>query len=431
MFCGKCGAKNIDAAKFCEKCGAPMVSNAPFSVAKQEQKMEIVANNSTYAPKMEFKLSKRDILIFLELVLIIALAYGGKLIADKYYTPTYVAEQYFETLMEGDLGKAYDFLNVKDSEFLSKDMFVKTYRVKSRGKLGAFYAQEKKRDQISATVEITYRLENGDKDKKKEIVLQKKGTKKFFFFDEWEVSLSDGIVKDIPVYVPSEAEVWLDDIKLDEKEWTEEFYDAYCIKEAFAGTHTLKVTKPGSQTVVRNIVLDSEGEYDESLLEVEQMYLEEETLQQINNHAQTAFKKIMDTKARNLFPSFIEVLVTDPDGLGYTKDCYRRFLTLGSDYVRVKDIKVVSTDCDIWENSSDINDYEQYYDEGEDEAYILEPFHSKSNLIVAKAELSCTCIYEDSYGYEDEKDIEGTFYYGYVDGALSLLAVKLVPDGYY
>ncbi|MBO6302717.1 MAG: zinc-ribbon domain-containing protein, partial [Ruminiclostridium sp.] len=37
MFCGKCGSKNEDGAKFCSSCGAPLMTAAPAAAPVQPE----------------------------------------------------------------------------------------------------------------------------------------------------------------------------------------------------------------------------------------------------------------------------------------------------------------------------------------------------------------------------------------------------------
>lgn len=412
MFCAECGTKNDDSAKYCENCGALLVSNEVVSDDIQDTMLPMqneVINSDIAIPRMHIKFSKWMVAVVLEVIVLAVLAYGVKWIGDKYYSAEYIAKSYFETIMEGDLGEAYEFLEVKESAFISKELFKKTYKPESRGKLGSYSVKEEREDGVSATVTVTYRVLNESEERMKEIVLLKKPDKKFFIFDHWKINPGEDIAADVSICVPQNAAVSLDGVNLGKeyKKSKEDGYDIYQVPEMFCGKHVINATKKDTQPVKKNVVFYSDMGEEENVVWLPQMHLEKKVLQRIAENSQNVFKSIMDAKIKDTNAAFIDNLIVDSEGADFTKRCYENFLTVAGSYLRLKDIQVRAVDI------------------GEDDDYDFNSFISEDSPVEAGVEVNASCIYQDGYGYEEEQEVFAMFYYGHIDGKLSLLAVEL------
>ncbi len=411
MFCAECGTKNDDSARYCENCGALLVSNEVVSDGIQDSMLpmqdEVISSNAAM-PGMHIKFSKWSAAVILEVIVLAVLAYGVKWIGSKYYSAEYIAESYFEVIMEGDLGEAYEFLEVKESDFISKELFKKTYNPEGRGKLGSYSVKEERKDGVSATVKVTYRVLNESEERVKEIVLIKKSDKKFFIFDHWKVNPGEDIVADVSICAPQNAAVSLDGISLGEeyKKSKENGYDIYQISEMFCGKHVINAAKEDTQPVEKNVVFYSNTE-EENVVWLPQMHLEKKVLQRIAENSKSVFKSIMDAKVKDTNASFIDSLVVDSEGAEFTKRRYENFFTAAGSYLRLKDIQVRAIDI------------------GEDSDYDFNSFTSEGSVVEAGVEVDASCIYQAGYGYEEEREISAMFCYGHIDGKLGLLAVEL------
>ncbi len=415
MFCAECGTKNDASARYCENCGALLVSNEIVSDGIQDTMLPIqneIINSDIAMPGMHIKFSKWMVAVVLEVIVLAVLAYGVKWIGSKYYSAEYIAGNYFEAIMEGELGEAYEFLEVKESDFISKKLFKETYKPESRGKLGSYSVKEERQDGVSATVRVTYRVLNESDERVKEIVLIKKPDKKFFIFDHWKINPGEDIVADVSICAPQNATVSLDGISLGKeyKKLREDGYDIYQIPEVFCGKHVINAAKEDTQPVEKKVVLYSDMEEEENVVWLPQMHLEKKVLQRIAENSKNVFKSIMDAKIKNTNAAFIDNLIVDSEGVDFTKRCYANFLTVAGNYLRLKDIQVRAADI------------------GEEDDYDFNSFISENSSVVAGVEVEASCIYQDGYGYEEEQEIFAMFYYGHTDGKLSLLAVELESD---
>lgn len=417
MFCAECGAKNEDSSRYCENCGALLVSNEVGSDTIPSRILSTQSEETGFnisRSDMRMKISRWTVVVVLQVIVLMILAYGIKWIGDNYYSAEYIAEKYFETIMEGDLGEAYEFLEVKESDFISKETFEKAYRPESRGKLGSYSVKEEQRNSASATVRVTYRVLNESGERTKEIVLLKKADKRLFIFDDWKVNPGEDIVSDVSVYAPQNAVVSLDGIDLGKeyKKSKEDGYDIYQIPEVFCGKHVVSATKENAQSVEKNVAFSSVLDEEEAnVVRLPQMYLQKEVLQKISENSKNVFKSIMDAKVKGANAAFIDSVVKDSEGADLTKRYYENFLSVEENYLRIKDILVRAVD-----NSNE----DSYYD--------FNGFYNEDYPTEAKAEVRANCIYQDAYGYEESQEIFAMFYYGYIDGKLSLLAVELASE---
>lgn len=412
MFCAECGTKNEDSARFCGRCGARLISNEPISGRVLSMQSESLPD--VVMPNLHNKISKWTIAILLEVIVLVVLAYGVKWIGDKYYSAEYVAGKYFETIMEGDLGKAYEYLEVKESDFISKPLFEKTYEPDSRGRLGSYSVKAESLDDASATVRVTYRVLNESQENTKDIVLLKKAEKKFFIFDNWKVNPGEDITSDIIIRAPQNASVSMDGIRLgaEYKKSAEDGFDIYQISQVFSGKHVLNAAKEGAQPIQQNVEFPCAIDEDGNVVQLPQMHLEKKVLQKVSQNAKSVFKSIMDAKVKETDAGFIDELIADAEGADFTKNYYENFLTVEGSYLRVKDIQV---------RAMDSSNGDSYYD--------FNGFSSEDSLTEAGVEVSSNCIYQDAYGYEVVRQVSAMFYYGYLDGKLSLLAVELESEG--
>lgn len=418
MFCEKCGTKNEETSVYCKNCGALLVKNDGIinNISGDiipEQNM--VQNTDVYMHNISVKMSKWSVIIAVEIIMLAILAYGLKWVGDKFYGPEYVAERYFETIMEGDLKDAYNFLDVKESDFISKELFCETYTSDGRGEMSDFSVKMKKFDAVSATVEVTYRISNEKEERAQEILLLKKDTKKFFIFNDWKVQPQGLIYNDLFVSVPHDAAVTMDGIII-EKELKQDgdgLYDVYLIPEVFFGNHIFKVEMDGAQPVVKNMPISNAIDFGEdNVIQISHLHLQKESLNKITKNSKSVFKSIMDAKVKDSDAGFIDDLVDVTEGADYTKNYYEDFLSSDSDYIRVEDIEIKSKNFD-------------------EDDYGYSDFSSESYQTVAVSEVTCKCNYKNEYSYDESQDeIMAVFYYGYINGKLGLQAVKMTSYGW-
>ena len=190
MFCSKCGKSNPDGAKFCKYCGNKFeLINAPAVTSG--------------VPARRVQVSKLNILVAAQVIVIALLIYAGKMLADRYYSPGYIASQYFECFMNGHPEKAYSYcIENSGTGFISKDMYCSVLGSGNK-KVTSYKIKETDRGFSSARYKITYRVAGENKNYKMDVTVEDdKSSKKLFLFSNWKVNMSDFICKDYLVNAP-------------------------------------------------------------------------------------------------------------------------------------------------------------------------------------------------------------------------------------
>lgn len=256
MFCEKCGTKNEDAARFCEKCGATLE-------VKKEKNSDPIQKNAFVAPRVNadpakapfgeegFQKPKKKPMslktkIILSVVGILLLVIGLAWVAGSTLTnPERIVRKYYENMSLQKYDEAYKYIDVEDSEFMTKDMFVEAMENTADEKMLNFTLQEaSENNSLVKKFIITYTRKGGVFTSNSEVFLMKQPSKKWLLFDDYKI-VSDKIAKSYSITIPSGAEIYIDDIKVDEK-YTENdaINKKYRIPSIFKGMHEIKVSAP-------------------------------------------------------------------------------------------------------------------------------------------------------------------------------------------
>lgn len=155
-----------------------------------------------------------------------------------------VGKRYYYAQVTNNFGDSYDYLDVKETDFINKDQFVKLYSAK-KDELQYFDPKSLKKDTFSgdlksggkeATLYVTFNPELNNQYKGTSIPLVRKGNI-FGIFPNWKVDKSDVLVENVTFNVPQNTVFELEGIKVDDKYITEkeseEGYTVYVIPELF------------------------------------------------------------------------------------------------------------------------------------------------------------------------------------------------------
>lgn len=242
MYCGECGTKNSNTSKFCENCGEPLVNEDDNKSSNKKEK-----NSKTQiSPK-----------VVIPIVLAVVILIGGIIGYNKLKKetlPETIAESYFEAYKNSDSEKMYKYFDIddklKDNEFTTKDMFIKTIITEDHKKEVAKISNYQitkvdiADDGLTAKVTVNYTITSSTAAQTKVINLKKMSKKKYLFFDNWKVSLGDSYVRDnYSLYIPKGSTVKLEgkDIsKYKDTSKTSSSYDVYTIPKIFRGEYEIK-----------------------------------------------------------------------------------------------------------------------------------------------------------------------------------------------
>ncbi len=257
MYCGECGAKNKKGARFCEECGKPLeavdekVSKAETSNSKGRRPRPV--KKAPVEKKPMSKKAKVGIIIgVIVAVIVVAFIVIGNMLTD----PKKIATEYFEAITSYDADKMYAYLDVKESDFANKKIFKKIVdrqlkETKNVPKVTNYKvtSTEKSSSGLVMYVKINYTMEGSTEDKTQTIELTKDKNKKFLFFDNWKIAMTDvETVEDFELSVMKDSTVTLEGVKVDkkyiDKEESDDSIDVYKLPSLFPLEYEMQVALP-------------------------------------------------------------------------------------------------------------------------------------------------------------------------------------------
>lgn len=287
MFCEKCGTKNEDNSKFCEECGAVLANEeGENDFSDFSSKGTFVAPNlnagTTGALAVEKKPMSLKNKILLILSGVIILLCGGLYSFGKMATdPKKIVERYFENISAQKYEEAYEYMDIADNEFTTKEMFVTVMENRNGDDktniLNYTVKEEPQQNPLMKEYAVTYTQKGTGSSSVAYITLMKQNSKKWLLFDDYKIAESDLTAKDYSVTIPQGTEVYIDGIKVSEnyaeKQEETSYYGGikekfYTIPSIFVGTHKIKVSSPFSKDKEFDKYIEDAGYIDINSVEL-------------------------------------------------------------------------------------------------------------------------------------------------------------------
>lgn len=253
MFCSECGSKNKDGSLFCENCG---------------HKFEETVKKENKTKKEPTKQQGKKSITKYIIISVVVLLVGAYLLIDNMFSPTKVAEGYFNAVTNLDADKLYGYLDVEESEFTSKKVFkdIINSEKESKKEIVNYNVDkvEKSTDGMSASVTIKYMLKDSKDSSTLKIDLVKSKNKKWLLFDNWKVNTGDYVVvKDYKFNLPTGSKLTIEGKKVDKKylKETEDGIDTYVIPALFATNYNVKVELMGLE-IENKVKINSYSAYN-------------------------------------------------------------------------------------------------------------------------------------------------------------------------
>ena len=253
MFCSECGSKNENGSLFCENCG---------------HKFEETVKKEIKTKKEPTKQQGKNNITKYIIISIVVLLVGAYLLIDNMFSPTKVAEGYFNAVTNLDADKLYGYLDVEESEFTSKKVFKDIINSENDSKKEVINYSidkvEKSTDGMSASVTIKYMLKDSKDSSTLKIDLVKSKNKKWLLFNNWKVNTGDYIVaKDYKFNLPTGSKLTIEGKKVDKKylKETEDGIDTYVIPALFATNYNVKVELMGLE-IENKVKINSYSDYN-------------------------------------------------------------------------------------------------------------------------------------------------------------------------
>ncbi len=330
MYCQECGTYHDDDAIFCGECGVRLDKGEPVQsnvepaepiidflkptvelteepIQPAEPTVQSTVKKAATKPKASLHLSKTSMVLIVEALVLVLVICGMAFLAKKCFTPEQEAVNYFVNIANGEWEKAYEKLDVVESEFINANTFAAANKYNSLGVINAYQVREIQDEEMTELlyqqtalgrdVYIDYRLKGSTYDSTYMVSLNKQPEKQYLFFDSWKVGTSNLICENFYVYVPTGAVVTIDGTVLSDAyavmtdgtgTYAEEQITEYIMPQIFMGAHEITVTMEGKQTVTETIHIASS--YYEYYLT--QMYWTEEAMQELIQTAEASMQQI-------------------------------------------------------------------------------------------------------------------------------------------
>lgn len=289
MFCAECGTKNKKGAQFCENCGTKIEG-----AKKEVTKKEVVAKDKK-------PMTKKNKMIVGIISVVAVVIIGLSIFLSSITNPKNIAEKFFKATANFDFDTIYEYLNVGDSEFTSKEMFNKlmTADLDEDDKPVIINYNVGKpvvsADKMSATVTITYMLQDEDESDTFDVKLVKDKKKKWLFFDNWKVNTKGiSVVKDYEIEVLKGSNVNIEGVTLSsnylDNEESTDGYDVYVIPSMFATSHNLTITLPMGLEVTDTMYVSEDNNYSYDL-----------SLRDLTDEVKDSLKEVSKTSLQTLY----------------------------------------------------------------------------------------------------------------------------------
>jgi Predicted membrane protein len=228
MYCQKCKKQNEEDAIYCEHCGSVIIEDSSSDI--------IDTRKETVRKKRKKRKFMRDYgLLIIQTMICMGLVIAFVVIGKRVYSIEKYAKNYFESVADGVWGEVYDYLELPDSEYLSKSNFMKSM-VEAKGFLYSSYRVETaKEDSNEAIVSIIYVLEDTGEKSVLSLKMRKSKERDFLFFPVWKVDGMDFLALNTKVQIPDGVSLTLNEIPLEG--------NSVQIPYLFGGSHLLEVRK--------------------------------------------------------------------------------------------------------------------------------------------------------------------------------------------
>ena len=309
MFCPECGKKNAEEAKFCEFCGAKIAEDSKIIL--------------TQKPRKPMKKSTKIIIIVVTLLVVVL--GGGGIILSNNFKPSKIATEYFEALMNNDTDKIYDYIDIPDSEFTTKEIFKKVVETEDTDVVNyQVVSEEKSSDGLSAQVTFSYTVESRQTPLTETIYLVKDKKNKFLIFDNWKISDGSSLVEeDYEITTFKDATIKLEGVTVDKKykeDSEDSEYDTYVIPTLFKGEYDVQMTLKNGLTTESTLDV---GGYSSNLNTLE---LSDKDEKDLENTIKDDVNKLYDSAIAN--KSFSDIkgdFEYDGSNLSDLEDAYSSF----------------------------------------------------------------------------------------------------------
>jgi|GEM_PF-2573018 hypothetical protein len=270
MFCGNCGNELVNPGKFCENCGHEIEITKVESGVQIPQPLEQNASNFIQQPYVNqimvrppmSKATKVAIACGAGLLILLIAFFSIFAYFSSVSNPKSVAKEVFYDVMKGNYSEAFNKIYLPESEFLTKESFVKCFEGLEKQPEAERFTVEKVTDSDNGNkkiIQFTYYKKGSTEKNSDDMTLVKADGKKFFFFSNWKLDMEgDGVISEWDITVPKGAKLSIEGKEIGSTYLKETFpadnysgitdgaeKQVYAIKNIFDREYEVKATLEG------------------------------------------------------------------------------------------------------------------------------------------------------------------------------------------
>lgn len=173
------------------------------------------------------------------------------------------AKKYFEYFMTHTWSPMYKVTDLQNSKFINETSFGEMMKLIVPGRGSDEYKfVNRGTDGEYTLVDVVYEETGSDIERVMTLRMHKKKEKTMLVLNQWEVSLSEEIIRDCNITAPSYLELTLDGISLADCEYTDDAETGmrtYKIDEVLAGNHQVEISAPGAGKLCETFLWQDSG----------------------------------------------------------------------------------------------------------------------------------------------------------------------------
>lgn len=391
MFCPNCGNKNEDDALFCGSCGTRLIQAQTVSEPEQQQTVpqpqampqqqavsqpQAMQQQQYYMPvqpkeKKPFRVNKLVVATSIMAVVFIASVVVFVVIGNNTYSAKAVASDYFKAVHNNDWDTAYDMLDISESEFINKDLYIKAMSDKADARVSKYAVKITDENSVEANASVVYRATGTDGSGTDEFTLNRQKGRQFLLFKSWKVSSSSVIAKDFQISVPKGAELYMDGELVDESYISDDdgYNVSYIIPKLFKGEHTLNIAAGDYKSNVEKYDVT----YDNDYYGISSVNIDEKSQKEIIDTAYGYLEQIIDASTGGKQFTEIEDIFTEDAKEDAANEYDSYFAHYFYPYTNDDGITAVT----LTKVKADVNDY--YFNNGKLEFFITFDYHVKND----------------------------------------------------
>ena len=395
MYCPECGKWNDEGSKYCGYCGAELIDNQPSNEHKGNKTFSFTAYyNEKIKPFFDQKVKpfaiekvklfyiqkvrsftkqklkpfviNHKIALSVSAAFLIVLCVGVGIVLSI-NDPKNIVEDYISAVKDEDWHQAYEYLDLKESEFIDSEKFasyaeseldysmiddydIRKYDIDEYGNSMEGYIANNEEDLCYI---IRYRY-MGDFDLEYRynlVILHKQDDNSFLFFPCYKISADDMITL-CTIAALDSAKVAMDGIELSKSGATnDDGLVLYYVSPVFGGNHTVVTSMDQCDNSVNEIDLS----YD-NYLEVTSMDLSQDGIEYIDSIAQNFVKEWYEGAYNNKDFDDLDIQFTlDTDKREKLKEDYDALINIfhGEDETEIEDFEITSFSSSTEQDSID------------------------------------------------------------------------------